>query len=247
MKSRDCKILVIIPAHNEEISISGVISNVKKGAPFADIVVVNDGSVDATADIAKTMGVMVIDLPYNLGIGAAMQAGYMFADEMGYDIAIQVDGDGQHDPFEIASLIDVLLQGEADVVIGSRYIEDRGYRTPFARRAGIFILANIISLIIRLKVTDTTSGFRAINRRAIHFCAGEYPQDYPEPESLVLFHRLGFAIKEVPVSMNPRYGGKSSITAFMSFYYMLKVLLAILVGLLREPSQSRRTELARKS
>jgi len=240
------KILTIIPAYNEEDSIDAVIARVKQDAPFADIVVINDGSTDATAAIAERMDAFVINLPYNLGIGAAMQTGYIFAREMGYDIAVQVDADGQHDPAEIPALIAPVLKGEADVVIGSRYIEDRGYITPLLRRVGIFILAHIISFIIGRKrsgvfckrsgVTDTTSGFRAVNRKVIEFCAREYPHDYPEPESLVLFHRVGFTIREIPVTMNPRYGGKSSISLFRPLYYMVKVLLAILIGLLRKPS-----------
>lgn len=247
------RILVIIPAYNEEDSLGEVIARVKQRVPFADVVVINDGSTDATAAVAERMDVFAINLPYNLGIGGAMQTGYIFAKEMGYDIAVQVDADGQHDPAEIPALIAPVLKGEADVVIGSRYIEDRGYITPFLRRVGILILAHIISFIIGRKrsgvfckrsgvtckrsgVTDTTSGFRAVNRQVIEFCAREYPHDYPEPESLVLFHRAGFTTREIPVTMNPRYGGKSSIGLFRSLYYMVKVLLAILIGLLRKPS-----------
>ena len=226
-------ILVIIPAYNEADSIGGVISRVRTSAPDADIVVIDDGSTDATAAIAQEAGALVVSLPHNLGIGGAVQTGYVFAAEMGYDIAVQVDGDGQHDPSEITEIVAPLLAGQADVVIGSRYIEDRGYITPFLRQVGIFVLASIVSLIIRQRVTDTTSGFRAVNRRVIEFCAREYPRDYPEPESVVLFRRAGFRVREIPVTMNPRYGGQSSITPWRSFYYMVKVLLAILIGLLR--------------
>jgi glycosyltransferase involved in cell wall biosynthesis len=230
------RVLVIIPAYNEADSIGEVISQVRTSAPEADIVVVDDGSTDATATIAQEAGAFVISLPNNLGIGGAMQTGYTFAAEMGYDIAVQVDGDGQHDPTEICDLINAMEEYQADVVIGSRYIEDRGYITPFLRRVGIFILAYIVSLIIRQRVTDTTSGFRAVNRRVIEFCAREYPRDYPEPESVVLFRRAGFRVREIPVTMNPRYGGQSSITPMRSFYYMVKVLLAISIGLLRRVS-----------
>jgi glycosyltransferase involved in cell wall biosynthesis len=227
------KILVIIPAYNEADSIGEVIGRARTSAPGADVVVIDDGSTDATAAIAQEAGALVVSLPYNLGIGGAVQTGYVFAAEMGYDIAVQVDGDGQHDPAEIAEIVAPLLAGQADVVIGSRYIEDRGYITPFLRRLGIFLLASIVSLIIRQRVTDTTSGFRAVNRRVIEFCAREYPRDYPEPESVVLFWRAGFRVREIPVTMNPRYGGESSITSMRSFYYMVKVLLAIFIGLLR--------------
>jgi glycosyltransferase involved in cell wall biosynthesis len=227
------KILTIIPAYNEADSIGGVVSRVRTSVPEADVVVIDDGSTDATAAIAQEAGALVVSLPHNLGIGGAVQTGYIFAAEMGYDVAVQVDGDGQHDAAEIAEIVAPLLAGQADIVIGSRYIEDRGYITPFLRRMGIFVLASIVSLIIRQRVTDTTSGFRAVNRRVIEFCAREYPRDYPEPESVVLFRRAGFRVLEIPVTMNPRYGGKSSITPILSFYYMVKVLLAIFIGLLR--------------
>jgi glycosyltransferase involved in cell wall biosynthesis len=227
------KILVIIPAYNEADSIGEVISQVRTSVPEADIVVIDDGSTDATATIAQEVGALVVSLPHNLGIGGAVQTGYIFAAEMGYDIAVQVDGDGQHNPAEITEIVAPLLAGQADVVIGSRYIEDRGYITPFLRRMGIFVLASIVSLIIHQRVTDATSGFRAVNRRVIEFCAREYPHDYPEPESVVLFRRAGFRVREIPVTMNPRYGGQSSITPKRSFYYMVKVLLAIFIGLLR--------------
>jgi glycosyltransferase involved in cell wall biosynthesis len=230
------EILVIIPAYNEADSIGEVISRVRTSALEADIVVVDDGSTDATATIAQKAGAFVVSLPSNLGIGGAMQTGYIFAAELGYDIAVQVDGDGQHNPAEIIEIVVPLLAGQADVVIGSRYIEDRGYITPFLRRMGIFVLASIVSLIIHQRVTDATSGFRAVNRRVIEFCAREYPRDYPEPESVVLFRRAGFRVREIPVTMNPRYGGQSSITPMRSFYYMVKVLLAIFIGLLRRVS-----------
>ena len=233
------EILVIIPAYNEADSIGGVISRVRTGVPEADVVVIDDGSTDATAAIAQEAGAFVVSLPHNLGIGSAVQTGYIFAAEMAYDIAVQVDGDGQHNPAEIPEIVAPLLAGQADVVIGSRYIEDRGYITPFLRQMGIFVLATIVSLIIRQRVTDTTSGFRAVTRRVIEFCAKEYPRDYPEAESVVLFRRARFRVREIPVTMNPRYGGQSSITPLRSFYYMVKVLLAIFIGLLRRGHKRR--------
>jgi glycosyltransferase involved in cell wall biosynthesis len=225
--------LVIIPAYNEEASLGHVIGQTRAAVPFADIAVVNDGSTDATAHIAETMGAYVINLPYNLGIGSAMQTGFMFARERGYQITVQVDGDGQHDPGEIPELLAPLLAGQADVVCGARYIEDRGYITPWPRRVGIVILAAFISAVTGQRHTDPTSGFRASNRKAICLCAEEYPFDYPEPESVVLFRRAGLRTIEIPVTMNPRYGGQSSITPLHSGYYMIKVIMAILVGLLR--------------
>jgi glycosyltransferase involved in cell wall biosynthesis len=228
------RLLVIIPALNEEASLPRVIGNVRAAVPEADVLVINDGSRDRTAQVAAAAGAFVVSLPYNLGIGAAVQTGFMFARNGDYDYAIQVDGDGQHDPDEISVILDPLASGLADVTAGARYIEDRGYITPWPRRIGIIILAALISLIVRRRVTDPTSGFRASNRRAIEYCSLTYPADYPEPESVVQFARAGLRMLEVPVTMNARYGGQSSITPFRSFYYMVKVVLAILIDLLRQ-------------
>jgi len=231
--------LVIIPAFNEEASLGKVLDQVREAVPFADVVVVNDGSADATPLIATQKGAYVLSLPYNLGIGSAMQCGFLFAGERGYDVAVQVDGDGQHDPKEIPDLLRTLSETGVDIVVGSRYIEPRGYITPWPRRVGIVILAAIISLVTRQRVTDPTSGFRASNRRAVAFCADDYPFDYPEPESVVLFWRAGLRFGEIPVTMNARYGGQSSITPLRSGYYMIKVVLAILIGLLRQQKRAR--------
>lgn len=230
----DPRLLIIIPAYNEEESLGRVIRRVQAIHPEADIAVINDGSTDATPEIAVGHGATVLNLPYNLGIGSAMQTGFLFARDRVYDVAVQVDGDGQHDPREIRELLDALANSDADVVIGSRYIEDRGYITPQLRRIGIVMLARMISLITGQRITDPTSGFRALNRRAIDFCAVEYPFDYPEPESVVIFRRAGLKIREIPVTMNPRYGGQSSITPFRSAYYMVKVIMTILISLLRK-------------
>jgi glycosyltransferase involved in cell wall biosynthesis len=228
------RVLVIVPAFNEEASLGRVIASVCLAAPSADVLVINDGSDDATAAVAEAAGARVISLPFNLGIGAAMQTGFIFAQEQGYDLAVQVDGDGQHDPQEIPDILGPVLAGQADVVAGSRYIENRGYITPALRRFGIVMLATAISLITGRRVTDPTSGFRASNRRAICFCARHYPSDYPEPESVVLFSQARLRMIETPVTMNPRYGGQSSITLLRSVYYMVKVFLAILIGLMRQ-------------
>ncbi len=227
------RLLVIILAYNEEDSLGKVLRSVRNAVPLADIVVIDDGSTDATAQVAEGYGAAVLRLPYNLGIGAAEQTGFMYARDARYDVVVRVDGDGQHDPDEIRDLLNALEQSDADVVVGSRYLEDRGYITPWQRRIGIVILASIISAIIRQRITDPTSGFRALNRRAIDFCATDYPFDYPEPESLVTFRRAGLRIHEIPVTMNPRYGGQSSITPVRSAYYMVKVIMAVLIGLLR--------------
>lgn len=227
------KTLVIIPALNEEASIAYVIGLIREHAPFADIAVINDGSTDRTGAIAEACGAIVLHLPHNVGIGAAVQTGMIYAARHGYEVAVQNDGDGQHDPREIPLLVGDLLESGADLVIGSRYIEDRGYITPRLRRFGIVILAWVISLVTRQRFTDPTSGFRASNRRTIRLCAEFYPHDYPEPEAVVLLHRAGLRLREIPVTMNPRYGGRSSITPFKSGLYMIKVLLAILIDLLR--------------
>ena len=223
------KALVIIPAFNEEGSVGKVVEEVRTYLPEADPLVVNDGSTDLTSEIAKSKGAIVLDLPFNLGIGGAMQAGYKYASKKEYDIAIQVDGDGQHDPKEIHKLLKVLEEGEVDVVIGSRFVSDSEYRASTMRRLGILILSKAISMILGEKVTDPTSGFRAANRGAIHLFSVDYPQDYPEPEALVLLHQCGLKTKEIPVKINQRYSGESSITKARSVYYMVKVLLAVFV------------------
>lgn len=234
------RVLVIIPAYNEQDSLFHVITNVRTAMPVADVLVINDGSHDDTPQVAREAGAIVVTLPYNLGIGAAVQTGFIFAAERGYDVAVQVDGDGQHNPAEIPEIIAPVIAGKADVVIGSRYIEDRGYVTPPVRRIGIVILAKYISVLVRQRFTDTTSGFRATNRQGVELCADMYPSDYPEPESLVLFRKVGLRVMEVPVTMNPRYGGQSSITPFWSAYYMAKVMLAIAVWQLRSRPKLRK-------
>jgi len=222
-------ILIIVPAYNEERSIGEVIEGVQRCLPQSDILVVNDGSTDRTSEKAKASHAIVLDLPFNLGIGGAVQTGYRYACEKGYDIAVQVDGDGQHSPHEIIKLVDALEKKKVDMVIGSRFIGNPGYRASPMRRLGIAILSRIISLIVRQKVTDPTSGFRAVNRHAIQLFASDYPQDYPEPEILVLLSRCGLKMKEIPVKIVQRSYGESSITWIRSAYYMIKVLLAIFV------------------
>ncbi|MBI5561337.1 MAG: glycosyltransferase family 2 protein [Deltaproteobacteria bacterium] len=228
------RLLVIIPAFNEEETIASVIEDVRHNCPEADILVVNDGSRDATARISEGMGVATLTHPYNLGIGATMQTGYKYARLKGYDAAVQVDADGQHRADQIGRLIRPLIEGQAQVVVGSRFLDEGGYRPSLARGAGISIFSRIVSAILRERVTDTTSGFRASGREAIAFFSVFYPDDYPEVEALVLLHKRGFRIIEVPVEMSERAGGQSSITPTRSAYYMIKVLLAIFVDLLKK-------------
>lgn len=228
------KIIAIIPAYNECANIERVISDIRKETDQVDIVVINDGSTDETFNVAKNLGVMIIDLPYNLGIGAAMQTGYKYAEMMGYDIAVQVDGDGQHPANQIHFLIKPLAEGKADIVIGSRFLGEGDYAPSLARSIGIRTFSLILSVLTRQRVTDPTSGFRAINSDAISFLAGNYPEDYPEVEAIVLLRKAGFSVAEVPVRMEARVWGKSSITYPRAAYYMVKVLLAVFVDLLKK-------------
>ena len=228
------KILIIVPAYNEEESLQGVIQDLRSHVPDADILVVDDGSSDGTAVVARQSGVNLVRLSFNLGIGGAMQTGFQYARTKGYDIAIQFDGDGQHLAAEIDILLATLNKGTADIVIGSRFLNRGDYRPSFFRKIGISIFSTVLSAIIGIRVTDTTSGFRAANRRVIEFFARVYPEDYPEVESLVLLHRAGMSMKEAPVHMRDRTGGRSSITPIRSAYYMIKVLLAVFIDLLKK-------------
>lgn len=231
--NRTPKTLVIIPALNEEGSIAHVVAATRQHLPYADVVVVNDGSTDQTAETAEAAGAIVLNMPYNVGIGASVQTGFMFAAAYDYDIALRSDGDGQHESRDLCRIIEALQAGDADMVVGTRFIEHRGYQTSLPRRAGILVLSRLISAILHQRITDPTSGFAGFNRRAIHLFARVYPHDYPEPEGLVVAHRAGLRIREIPVTMKPRYAGRSSITSLRSIYYMIKVILAILIGLLR--------------
>ncbi|MBI5233779.1 MAG: glycosyltransferase family 2 protein [Deltaproteobacteria bacterium] len=234
MQKQPTKILVIIPAFNEEETIGAVISSVRDAVPSANIVVVNDGSGDNTEHVARTHGIKVLNHPFNLGIGASMQTGYKYALANNYEIAVQVDADRQHPVDRIKNLLDPILKNEADVVVGSRFMGQGDYRPSLARGAGIAFFSRLVSILIKEKMTDTTSGFRAVGPSVIDFFSRNYPDDYPEVESLVLLHKKGFRIKEIPVNMSERAGGRSSITPLKSFYYMIKVFLAILVELLRK-------------
>jgi hypothetical protein len=234
MNERANKIIVIIPAYNEEATVGMVVESVRANAPYADIIVINDGSNDATSHVARSAGAKVLDHMFNLGIGASMQTGYKYAKLGGHDIAVQFDADGQHPARQICELIKPVVDGRADVVVGSRFLEKGGgYKPGLSRSAGMAIFSRLVSLILMERVTDTTSGFRAVGKDVISFFCRNYPDDYPEVEALVLLHKKGFKIVEIPVSMVERAGGRSSITPLRSVYYMVKVFLAIFVDLLR--------------
>lgn len=218
-----------------------VLTEIHTVLPEANLLVVNDSSMDRTSETAREAGAIVLDLAVNLGIGGAMQAGYRFANKMGYDYAVQVDADGQHDPKEIPQILTPVMEGKADIAIGSRYQFQTGYRSPRMRRVGSWFFSIAVSTIVGQRIADTTSGFRAVNRRVILFYSEQYPQDYPEVEAVVMLHRAGFSLLEVPVSMRPRIGGDTSISPLKAVYYMVKVPLAILIGLFRSGKLSKRT------
>ena len=228
------KILLIVPSYNEEKSIESVIKDIRDNFSQGDIIVVNDGSIDNTSRIAKALGVVVIDLPYNLGIGAAMQTGFLYALKNNYDVAMQFDGDGQHVAEEIPKILKPHTRNGTDIVLGSRFLSESGFTSSIQRKIGSRILSFIVSSLVGKRVTDTTSGFRVYGIRAIERFSLIYPEDYPEVETLVIAHKMGLSIEEVPSRIIPRMFGKSSITTMEAGYYMIKVVLAIFVDLLKK-------------
>jgi glycosyltransferase involved in cell wall biosynthesis len=225
--------IALVPAHNEELTVAGVVDEIKAFDLDFEVLVIDDGSTDRTAQVAQDAGANVVQLPYNLGIGGAVQTGLQYARDHDFDVAVQVDGDAQHDPAEIPKILAPIIEGNADLVVGSRFLGEGEYEPPATRLLGIRLLARIVSVLVRQRVTDTTSGFRASNRRAISLFASDYPHDYPEVEAIVLLFRHRLKLVEVPVHMRLRGAGESSITFWRSGYYMLKVLLALFVGLFR--------------
>ena len=227
--------LAIVPAYNESATVRGVVRAIREGAPGIDVLVIDDGSTDDSAAVAASEDAVVLRHPFNLGIGGAVQTGFIYALEHDYDFMVQVDGDGQHDPAEIARLFAALEEQPAvDMVCGSRFIgADHKYPAPISRRTGIHIFAFLLSRIVGQRVSDPTSGFRLYNRRAIELFARDYPHDYPEVEAVLMLHFHRLRMRETPVRMYERGGGVSSIRSGKSVYYMIKVLLAMFVGLVR--------------
>jgi len=228
------RVVAVVPAWNEAGAIGGVVDEIRAFDPQIDVVVVDDASTDDTAGVARAHGAKVLALPFNIGIGGAVQTGFRYARDEGYDVAVRLDGDGQHAAEELGKLLAPIRAGDAELVIGSRFVDPAGtYRPPFARRMGIRVFARLVSLLGGQKVTDTTSGFSALDRTAIELFATEYPHDYPEVESTLVALRSGLRLAQVQVDMRERQAGTSSITFVRSLYYIVKVMLALLVASLR--------------
>jgi glycosyltransferase involved in cell wall biosynthesis len=238
--------LAIVPAHNEVGAIAATIGEIHAAAPQFDVLVIDDGSTDDTAAAALAAGARVVSLPFNVGIGAAVQCGYLYAQAHGHEVAVQVDGDGQHDPRDIPRLLAVLsAESDTHLVTGSRFLpadgqagEPRaGHRSSAYRRLGIVVFARVVSALTSQRVTDPTSGYRMTDRIGIELFARDYPSDYPEVEAIVLAHTYALHTREVGVRMRPRSSGRSKISASVSVYYLIKVLLAVCVSALRTHPQ----------
>ena len=223
------KCLIIIPAYNEAANIEKVINNIVQNYPQYDYVIINDGSTDKTEEVCANAGYQVLNLPINMGIGGAVQTGYRYAKKNNYDAAVQIDGDGQHDVAFLEDMLNLLETGEADVVIGSRFVQKEGFQSSQIRRVGIRFLSILARILTGVQIRDITSGYRVVNRRFIEIYANDYPADYPEPEAMIIAAVHGGMIKEYPVVMRERENGTSSITFKKSVYYMIKVTLAMLV------------------
>lgn len=229
MRDNTVKTLVIIPCYNEEENILAVVRRLQDTCPEADYLVVNDCSTDRSREILSAAGCRYLDLPVNLGIGGAVQSGYRYAMENGYDVTVQMDGDGQHDPAYLAAVVAPVADGTLDMAIGSRFITHEGFQTSFMRRLGINFLSGLIRLLTGCRVRDVTSGYRACNKAMTAYFARHYAEDYPEPEAIICALTEGFKVGEVPVVMQQRQGGVSSIRALSSVYYMVKVSLSLVI------------------
>lgn len=227
------KKLIIIPAYNEEENIVKTVESILRDSTGFDYVIINDCSRDNTRKICEERGYNIVNLPINLGIGGAVQTGYKYAVRNGYDMAVQVDGDGQHDPSFLEEMASYLEEHDVDMVIGSRFIEKQGFQSSGLRRVGIRFFTFLIRILTGKKITDPTSGLRMVGKNVLQIFAEEYPKDYPEPETVVGVLRRGMKVEEIPVIMHEREGGVSSISMKKSVYYMVKVSLAIIIERIR--------------
>lgn len=224
------KKLIIIPAYNEEDCIEKTVRRILEKAPDFDYIVINDCSTDHTREICEKNHFHVLNLPVNLGIGGAVQTGYQYALRYGYDIAVQMDGDGQHDPVYLSMMAECMEKEHLNMVIGSRFIEKEGFQSSATRRIGIHFFENLIRFLTKVTITDPTSGMRMVDKKTIEMFAQDYPKDYPEPESVVSLLKRGMKVREVPVKMRAREGGVSSISACDAVYYMIKVSIAVFIA-----------------
>ena len=229
------RVLVVIPAHDEQESLPATLAEVRARAPFVDVLVVDDGSHDDTARVARAVGATVVRHPVNLGVGGALQTGFRWACRHGYDIGVQLDADGQHDPVYLDALLAPVIEGRCDVSIGSRFVSASGYRAPWNRRLGMLLFSGVVRAALGRPIYDTTSGFRAYARRVMEVCQVDFPKDFPDAPLLIALARRGFRLEEVPVKMRERRAGQSFYTLGKQLYYPYKNLLASLMALIRKP------------
>ena len=229
------RVLVIVPAHNEEESLPATLAELRRRSPGLDVLVVDDGSRDRTAQVARERNVPVVSHAVNLGVGGALQTGFRWALRHGYDVGVQLDADGQHDPGCLEALLEPVLRGACDVSIGSRYVARSGYRAPLTRRLGMMLFSSVVRLTVGQRITDTTSGFRAYGRDVMEICQHDFPKDFPDAPLLIDLARRGFRLAEVPVEMRTREAGRSFYTLSKSLYYPYKNMLASLMVLLKRP------------
>jgi hypothetical protein len=232
----ELKVLIIVPSYREEANIVRVLQGLEKYAPGIDVLMIIDGSKDRTEEIVSFNGYDSVVHPFNMGYGVALQTGYKYAVKNGYDLVVQIDGDGQHDPKYIKSMIEALLHSESDVVIGSRFLEGGSYDVPLARKVGIKFFSKIASMITRQKISDSTSGFQVLNRKVFNFFSkvDNFPYDYPDADTIITLIYAGFKVKEIPVIMYDRKNGESMTTGLKTVLYVIKMLISILITVIRK-------------
>ncbi|MBI9075442.1 MAG: glycosyltransferase family 2 protein [Desulfatibacillum sp.] len=235
-KSKAPRVIAIIPAYNEQNNIAGVVQGIVAASPRVQPLVIDDGSTDNTAEAASHAGAKVIRLPFNLGYGAALQAGFKYALSHGFDYAVQIDGDGQHDPLSLSTLMKPVLDDQADVALGSRFLGERAYSMPWLRYAGVMIFRVLVSAILGKKITDPTSGFQALNRSAMEkfYASPHYPADFPDADVIIMLHRAGLRVVEAPVIMHPNPDNRSMHKGMAPVYYVFKMFLSIFLAVIRK-------------